>query len=583
MTEANYYGKEAAVLVKILRINMANKSYAYEEVGQEYILYGGRGFIAKKLNEEVDPKCDPLSPENKLIISLGLLAGTTSPNSGRVSMGAKSPLTGTIKESNCGGMAAVMLARLGLKSVIIENKPADESWNILRLREDGVDFIPADEYLGMNTYQLSAELKKVYGNEVCVLSIGKAGERGYRSASVQTTDMEGRPARAFGRGGLGAVMGSKGIKAIIIDKVEVSGIVYLDKERFIKGARGYARGLKNHPVSGQVMPAVGTAGNVNVVNQIGALPTYNYSNGRFKDAEKICGERLAELQKERNGRTGHRCSPGCVVCCSNIYNDENGEYITSGFEFETIGLAGSNCGISNLDTIARIDRMCDDLGVDTMETGCTIAVCMEAGIIPFGDEEGALRLVKEMDEGTEFGIVMGQGTYYTGKHLGVKRIPTVKGQAMAAYDPRSLKGTGVTLATSPMGADHTSGNSLGTVGFIDPYSKEGQIELSQTMQKEMVVADNMGICLFASFCLADSKVAEDFCEMLAAVYGGTWTWNRLMNMAAETLALEKKFNRAAGFTAADDKLPDFFYNEPLPPMNTVFDFTPEELQRVLPY
>jgi aldehyde:ferredoxin oxidoreductase len=568
---------------KILRIDMTDRNYAYEEVGQEYVLYGGRGFIAKKLNEEVNPKCDPLGQENKLILSLGLLAGTMTPSSGRISIGAKSPLTGTIKESNSGGMAASMLARLGLKAVIIESKPADKQWHILKLGKSGVEFIPADEYLGMNTYQLSEQLKNKFGTEVCVISIGKAGERGYRSASIQITDMEGHPARACGRGGLGSVMASKYIKAIIIEKTDISSIVYRDRERFTKGAKGYAKGLKSHPVSGQIMHAVGTAGNVNLVNELGALPTFNFSSGRFGDAEKISGERLAEIQRGRNGKTGHRCSPGCAVCCSNIYNDANGQYITSGFEYETIALNGSNCGISNLDTIARIDRMCDDLGVDTMETGCTLAVCMESGRISFGDEEGALSLLQEMNDGTEFGNIMGQGTDYTGRQLGVKRIPTVKGQALAAYDPRSLKGTGVTEATCPMGADHTSGNSLGTVGFIDPALKNGQVELSQTMQKEMVMADNMGICIFASFCLADTKVAEDFCEMLAAIYGGVWNWDKLMKMSEETLALEKEFNRKAGFNDSDDKLPDFFYSEPLPPLNTVFDFTPEDLAKVIPY
>ncbi len=568
---------------QLLRINMFNMDYKYQDVKSEDKLVGGRGFIAKVLNEEVDPKCNPLGQDNKLIISLGLLAGTKAPNSGRISIGAKSPLTSTIKESNGGGMAAIRIAQLGLKSIIIENKPKGDQWYILKISDNHVEFIPADDYIGMNTYLLASTLRKRYGKDISILSIGQGGERKYRNASIQITDMEGHPARACGRGGLGAVMGSKNVKAIIIDKIENSKIEYLDEKRFAKGVKGYALGIKNHPVSGEAMPAVGTAGNVNIVNQLGALPTNNFSNGRFEGAEEICGEKLAEVQKKRKGATGHRCSPGCVVRCSNIYNNENGEYITSGFEFETITLVGANCGISDLDFIAEVDRICDDLGVDTMEVGCTLAVCMEAGKIPFGDKEGVLSLLEEMKEGTTFGNIMGQGTEYTGKWLDVKRIPTVKGQALAAYDPRSLKGTGVTQATSPMGADHTSGNSLGTVGFMDPISKEGQVELSQKMQKEMVVADNIGICLFASFCLENEKVAEDFCDMLAALYGGEWNWDKLMDMANDTLILEKKFNRKAGFTNADDKLPDFFYSEPLPPLNTLFDFSKEELAKVLPY
>ncbi|MEX1378082.1 MAG: aldehyde ferredoxin oxidoreductase C-terminal domain-containing protein [Eubacteriales bacterium] len=567
----------------IIRIDIAKKNYTINAQPDEYKEYGGKGFIAKFLNEEIDPKCDPLGAGNKLIIVRGLLGGTNAPNSGRISLGGKSPLTGTVKESNSGGMAAHLIARLGIKAIIIDGKPEGDDWCIIKLGKNKVEFLQADEYLGKNTYETADALRKEHGEKICIMVIGAAGERQHKSASVQITDMQGRPARACGRGGLGALMGSKKIKAIVIENAQESEVEYMDKALFTKGARGYAAGIKAHPVSGKVLSTVGTAGNVNIINSIGALPTNNFSQGSSEMAEMLSGEHLAEIQKKRNGQTGHRCSPGCVVCCSNVYNDSEGNYISSGFEYETIILNGSNCGIYNLDTVAKIDRMCDDFGIDTMETGCTIAVCMEAGVIPFGDEEGALALVQEMIDGTERGNVLAQGTKYAGEYFGLKRVPTIKGQAMAAYDPRSLKGTGVTQATSPMGADHTAGNSLGAIPVLDPRSNDGQLKLSTMMQKEMANADNMGICLFASFCLDDPDVAASFCDMLAGMYGGDWTMEKLMEMGEETLRLEKKFNRRAGITDKDDGVPDFMKTEPLPPFNTVFDFTEEELESVLPF
>lgn len=569
-------------MLKFLRINMKSKSIKYEEVKADYEFFGGRGLIAKLLNDEVDPKVDPLGSKNKLIICSGLLTGTMAPCSGRISIGGKSPLTGTIKEANAGGIVSQMLAKLKIKAIIVEDMPENNNWYILKIDKNGSKLLSAAKYLGMNNYELSEKLQNKFGKKIGIISIGGSGERGYRNSTIQITDTLGRPSRAAARGGLGAVMGSKRLKAIVLDFSGPNELKYNDKEKFSKAAKNYVKAIKENPVSGQALPALGTAVLVNMVNALGALPTRNYSMGSFENVEEISGENLAKIQSSRNGKTGHICHPGCVIACSNIYNNENGDYLTSGLEYETIALNGSNCAITSLDTIAKIDRLCDDFGLDTIETGCTIAVCMEAGKIKFGDEDGALKLINEMIEGTSLGKILGHGTEYTGEKLGVKRIPTVKGQSLAAYDPRALKGTGVTYATSPMGADHTAGNALGNQS-VNPHKKEGQVELSTNLQVGMATFDNLGMCIFSGFCTEDPKNVNYLIKMMEAKFGGEWNPDRLFGIGVQTLALEKNFNEGAGYTGEDDKLPEFMYKESLPPNNTVFDIARKELTNAIPF
>ncbi len=563
----------------ILRVDMSDQSISMQKSNDEFAYHGGRNLIAKIMHDEVDPRCDPLGAQNKLILAPGLLANTSAPCSARLSIGGKSPLTNTIKEANAGGTAALAIAKLGLKAIIIEGKPVNHQWYFLKIAEDKVDVLPADEYMGMNNYALSSKIREVFGDKYSVVSIGGAGEKGYRNSTIQVTDQEGRPSRAAARGGLGSVMASKKIKAIVIDTSGTYKADLHDKEEFSQAAKSYVKGILDNPISGQAMPQLGTAVLVNMVNAIGALPTKNFSQGSHDEAEKISGEQLAEIQKTRNGKLNHKCQPGCVIGCSNIYNDENGEYLTSGFEYETIALNGANCGIFNLDTIAKIDKICDDFGLDTMETGCTIAVCMEAKKIPFGDEEGVFMLIKEMIDSTEFGKILGMGTDITGRYFGVKRIPTVKGQSIAAYDPRSLKGTGVTYATSTMGADHTTGATVGNP-TVDPYKKEGQVELSSTLQRAMATFDTLGMCIFASFCISEKENVDYLVKMLSAKYGTEWDVEKFFGLGVQTISLEKTFNYAAGFSPNDDVLPDFFYREELPPHNTVFDIAKEEMAEV---
>lgn len=567
---------------QFLRVNMEAKSLKYEEVKNEYKLFGGRGLIGKLLNDEIDPQCDPLGPSNKFIVCPGLLTDSAAPSSGRLSVGGKSPLTGTIKEANAGGVVAQMLAKVGVKAIIIEGKPSKAGWYILLINQEKAELVPGDKYAGLNNYQLTEELQQNYGDKIGIVSIGGAGEKGYRNSTLQVTSSNQTPSRAAARGGLGAVMGSKGIKAIVLDVGGPLNPDYVDKDRFMNGARNFIKALKENPLTGQGLPALGTAMLVNLTNALGFLPTRNYSNGNFEHAESISGEHLLEIQSQRKGKNGHACLSGCAIGCSSIYNNQQSEYLTSGLEYETIALLGSNCGISSLDTVATLDRMCDDFGLDTIETGATIGVCMEAGKIGFGDDQGAIKLVEEMMEGTEFGRILGQGTVYTGKQLGVQRIPAVKGQALAGYDPRALKGTGVTFATTPMGADHTAGNLLGFPG-LDPLKKEGQVEASTMMQVLMATFDCLGMCLFTGFVTDKPENVGYLLEMMAGKFGGKWDQDQLFGIGVQTIALEKRFNKAAGFTAKDDRLPEFMYHEALPPHNVVFDITEEELSMAIPF
>lgn len=568
---------------KIIRVNLSDSTVSEEPVPDDLAFFGGRGIIARILTQEVNPECDPLGADNKLIICPGMMADTTAPCSGRVSIGGKSPLTGTIKEANAGGMAAKKLAALEIHAVIFEGIPSEtDSWKVLVLDDAGCRLEEAGPFQGMDNYELVRRLQEDYGDDIATISIGRAGERLYANATVQMSDPEGRPARAAARGGLGALMGSKKIKAVVVSSQQKVAAPYHDKKAFMENSKSYSKAVMENPVSGQAMPALGTAVLVNATNAQGFLPTHNFQKGRFDGAEAISGEKIAELQAERDGVMTHKCSPGCVIQCSNVYNGPDRQYLTSGFEYETIGLLGANCGIDDIDMVAKMDRMCDDLGIDTMETGTTIGVCMEGGKIEFGDADGALSLVQEMADGTEFGCLMGKGTQALGEHLGVKRIPVVKGQSLAAYDPRGLKGTGVTYATSPMGADHTAGNSLGDPS-VDPAKKEGQVALSTQLQVGMCLFDNLGMCIFSGFCLAEPANLQTLVNMVAARFGGQWDVDRLMGIAVQTLSMEKAFNKKAGFTAKDDKLPDFFYVETLDSVETVFDLTDDDLKNAIPF
>ncbi|MFH2057886.1 MAG: aldehyde ferredoxin oxidoreductase C-terminal domain-containing protein [Pseudomonadota bacterium] len=571
---------------KLLRVNTRNKSFGFEDTPRAYAGLGGRALTSKMILDEVPATCHPLGKSNKLIFAPGILAGSPAADSGRLSAGAKSPLTGGIKESNAGGLVSQKLAKLGITAIVLEDKPESDGYSMIVINKDGVTILPADDLVGKGNYAVLEAMWNKYGKNVGVLSIGQAGEQCLKGASIQQADMNGRPGRAHGRGGLGAVMGSKKIKAIVVDDKGAGRVAINDPEAFKKANKRWIEMLHNHPVTGQGLPALGTAVLVNVINEAGTFPTKNFRSGRFDHAQDISGETMADTIEKRGGIPSEACHPGCVIKCSNVYHDKEGKYLTSGFEYETIWAFGAHTLIKELDDIAMLDRLCDDFGLDTIEMGATIGVAMEGGMLPWGDGKAAIELLSKVGDYAVEGKIIGNGAAFTGDALGVDRVPVVKNQALPAYDPRSCKGVGVTYATTPMGADHTAGygvtaNILGVGGNVDPLKKEGNIALSQGLQIATAAIDAAGLCLFVAFAVLDNEDGlPTIVDMLNAQYGLTLTPDDVMELGKSILRNEIEFNKRAGFTKMDNQLPEMF-NETFPPHNTTWEFTTDELAETL--
>lgn len=573
-------------MFKILRVNMSDLSVQSEDLAGTYKGLGGRGLTSAILWNEVDPTCSAIGPTNKLVFAPGLLGGTSCANSGRISVGAKSPLTGTIKESNSGGQAGAYLARLGIAAIIIEGFRKEDKLYKLYVSKGKCELTLADDLKGLGNYVTVEKLRQKYGDKAGYVTIGRAGEWKLGSASVAFTDRELRPTRHAGRGGLGAVMGSKGLKALVIDPTEGEKAPLVDADGFKAASKRFTKAIQEHPVTSEGLTNYGTDILINIINEAGALPTRNFSTGRFETADKVGGESLNKVTIERKGDASHGCMAGCIIRCSGIYNDENGEYVSKWPEYETVWAWGPNCGIDDLDAIARIDRACDDIGLDTIETGNAVAVAMEAGVKAFGDAKGAEELVSEIEKGSPLGRILGSGAASVGKVFGVRRVPVVKGQALPAYDPRAIKGIGVTFATSTMGADHTAGYTIGpnimkVGGDVDPLKTDGQANLSRDLQIVTAVIDTAGLCLFVAFPVSDNPDAYSaILDMINAKYGLSMSEDDLLGLGKKVLTMEREFNNRAGFTPADDRLPEFFQLEKLPPHDQVFDVPNADLDGV---
>jgi aldehyde:ferredoxin oxidoreductase len=575
---------------KILRINMGaagGPKATVTPVG-DYAGLGGRAMTSGIVSKEVPPLCHPLGENNKLVIAPGMLSGSTAAMSGRISVGCKSPLTGGIKEANAGGQPSQMIARLGYAAIVLEGRPKDGALYKVFINKDGVKITPADKLKMLGNYDTVEKIKAEFGDKVSVISIGPAGEMKLAAASIACTDMELRPTRHAGRGGVGAVMGSKGVKAIVIDDAGTKMRSPKDSEAFKDATKRWVEGLRKHPVSGQGLPAYGTNVLTNVINEAGGYPTKNFMWGRFDGCSKISGETQAALENQRGGEGSatHGCHRGCIIRCSGTYYDKDGHYMTKQPEYETVWAHGGNCGIDDLDSIAMLDRMDDDFGLDTIEMGATVGVAMEAGLAKFGDAQAAINLVKEVGKGTPLGRILGSGAAVTGKVFGVERVPVVKGQSMPAYDPRGVQGIGVTYATSTMGADHTAGyavatNILGVGGKVDPLKPEGQAELSRNLQIATAAIDSTGMCLFIAFPIMDQpETFQALIDVINSFFGLKLTANDVTELGKSVLKKEREFNIQAGLTSEHDRLPEFFKKEPLPPHNITFKVTDKDLDSV---
>jgi aldehyde:ferredoxin oxidoreductase len=567
-------------MMKILRIDMNQLQVKWEDVPPVYEHLGGRALIVKLLLEEIPPACDALGPHNKLLFTPGLLGGAGVSTAGRLSVGGKSPLTGGVKEANAGGTGGDVLGKLGIKAIVVEGQPESGALHLLHVTPDSAELIPANEYHGLGTYATSERLQERFGNDCTVISVGQAGEYLMHGAGIAVTGEKEQRSNHAARGGLGAVMGSKGLKAVVIDRPAGKSIQFADEDLLRNTARAYAQKMINDPKLGTKgsQHLYGTSSIVGAVNEMGSLPTRNFSSGRFEQASDLRGEHLREMVLAREGKVGTRCMPGCTIACRNQYVDEMGMPIVGTLQYETIALVGSNLGIGDLDDVARLNYMCNDFGLDTIETGAALGVAIEAGLVEFGNTEGLIDLLKQVGEGTVLGRVIGNGVVLTGRVFGIRRVPAALGQAMPGYDPRSLKGNGVTYATSPQGADHTAGNAFGARNEVNPLGIQGQKELSLKLQIIAAMLDSTGLCLFGRPpVIADPQLMVD---MLNGIYGWGWTKADLDQFNRDVLRNELEFNRRAGITAEDYRIPEYMREEPLAPHNVVFDVPDSELDAV---
>jgi aldehyde:ferredoxin oxidoreductase len=573
---------------KILRVDIAaagGPQATVESLGR-YEKLGGRAMTSTILWEEVDPNCDPLSGANKLIIAPGIMSGTAATTSGRLSIGYKSPMTGGIKESNSGGQASQYLARLGYAAVIFEGERQGDDLYKMIINNDGVSFVKCNELKRNGNYAVAEKIKAEHGDKVALMCIGIAGELGMVNSTVALTDPEFRPTRHAARGGAGAVMGSKGLKAIVIDPTDVPRREPVNKEAFVAANKNLAKAMKSSEYTGAGLPAYGSALIADVINEMGAYPALGAKQGQWDDAEKINGPTIAALETERGGNPTHGCHTGCMIRCSGIYNDKKRKYLTKQPEYETLWAHGGYCGIDDPDAIAKMDFLDDDIGLDSIDMGVTIGMLMEAGEIAWGDADAAVAAVEEIRTGSEKGILYGSGAALVAKHFGVERAPVIKGQAMAAYDPRGMKGLGVTYATSPMGADHTAGHTLpnhlmAAEPHVEALATEKQWLASSVAQIGCTAFDATGYCLFVSFGSLDKpEVVKFVLDSMTAFTGDAWNETSFAAMGIRVLRMERDFNKRAGFTAKDDRLPEWMTKEPLPPHNHVFDVPDDDLDQV---
>jgi len=546
---------------KMIRVDMTTQTATVEPFPAKWRLLGGRALSARIMIEECDPKCEPLSAGNVLVIAPGVMAGTSAPTSGRISIGGKSPLTGGIKEANAGGNPGQDLMKLGYRVIVVKGKPADPNKRYgVEVDQNGVRVVAGDAYKGLWNYAACEKLYEKYPQSASFITIGPAGEMQLSGASVACTDEKGRPARHAARGGLGAVMGSKGLKFVAVDAGKLAIRQPAVRKEFFAYAKDYTKAYQ----AGPQMFKTGTSSVVFIANMLNTFPYKNRTEGQSPDVETLRGERIVESFATRGGGM-HNCMTGCIVQCSNVVHDKDGNYKTSALEFETLTMLGANCGIGSWEDVADLDRLCDEVGLDTIEAGAAIAIYMDSGGMEFGDAAGAKGLLREIAEGTELGKAIGNGAVAIGKKRKHARVPVVKGQSIPAWDPRPLKATGVTYATSPMGADHTAGLIVNPGLPPDQFARA-----SQESQLANAACDASGFCQFLQ------PTIEEIAKYYTMFVGEDVTREQIADMGWQCLLDEWKFNDGAGFTKADDDLPACMKEEGVGPNHAMkFDVSAE--------
>src|SRR5881397_1704659 len=551
-------------------IRLGDRTLTRRELAGEDLVKVGRYHIARTLLELGAATVDPLSPANPLIFSAGPFAGTSFSNANRTSVGCKSPLTGGVKEANRGGTFSYALGQLKIAGFTLRG--AAPEWVVLHFKKDGgIDFDDARPYLGKGNFEAGRLLQEKYGKKVAYGLCGPVGEYQGLIAGIAFTDKDGRPSRLSARGGVGAVMGSKKVKAVVVDTDKIPP--FEDPKKVNAAIKDYSKMLLADGIVLNFYQKLGTAGMADVQNMMGGLPVRNFSAGQLADVKagekfKMGADYIAPTNTARGGEQTHACMPGCVIQCSNIYADASGKEVVSPVEYETLGLLGSNCGLTEPDDLAQLNFVANDLGVDTIELGGMLGVLMEAGLGVFGDVKFMTDCLAEIRRGTDNGRLWAQGTARVGEHYKVRRVPVIKKQAISAYDPRVVEATGITMMATAHGADHTAGN-LPRLKTRE-MNAEQIVEQSLAHQARVAANDSLGLCIFGMS--VTNPNTEFLVNAINAAHGTSLTKDFFEPLGQAALRMEYEFNRRAGFTEKDDELPAFFYSEPLPPTNHVARF-----------
>jgi aldehyde:ferredoxin oxidoreductase len=553
---------------QVLRVNLTKGTCKKErldpKLARAYI--GGRGVGTKILSDEVDPQVDPLSPKNKLIMATGPLTGTNASTGGRYMVITKSPLTGAVACSNSGGYIGAEIKFCGYDFLIFEGRAKSPVY--LWLNNDKVELRPADKVWGKTTHETEDRLKAETHEEAHVCSIGPAGEKWALTACVMNDKH-----RAAGRSGVGAVMGSKNLKAVVAKGFQ--SVKVARPKEFMAACLAVVKKLKESPVTGGGLPKYGTPILVNVINAHGFLPTRNFQQGQFEGADKLSGETIADTILIKN-----KGCFACTIACARVSEVKEGKYKGAGEgpEYESGWALGIATGVSDLGAVTKANYLCNELGMDTIEAGVAVATAMELfekGYIPlsdigrplrFGDRDALVWLIEEMGYRRGFGELVAQGGYRVAEKYGHPELfMGVKKQAFPAYDGRGAQGMALGYATANRGACHLRGYTISVEVFgipkkMDPFATEGKAEVSKLFQDVTAFVDSTGICLFTTFGIG----AEDIHPMLEHATGGGYTLEECLKVGERIWNLERLFNLKAGLSGKDDTLPPRILHEGIP-------------------
>lgn len=552
---------------KIARINLTTGDISVEPLDMElaHKFIGGRGLGTKMLYDAGVATVDPLSPENQLIYITGPMTGAAAPSTGRYMVVTKSPLTGMIACSNSGGIWGAKLKYAGWDAIIVEGEAPE--WAYIVIDDDKIEIRDASDLVGMKSELIDDTLKERHGQDFSVLNIGPAGEKKVLLAAIMN-DKD----RAAGRSGVGAVMGSKKLKAIVVRATRKNLDNIADIDALKEATKRAMEVIRENPVTGSGLRQLGTAVLVNIVNNIGAFPTNNWQGSYAEYGDDISGETLADTYLVKAGACYR-----CPIACARVI--KVGDKVVGGPEYEPLWAYGGNCGNNDLNTIDICNMLCNEYGLDAISTPCTIAAAMELyqrGYITeeecdgypleWGNTESLIEWTKRMgDPESELAWLMSSGSARLCEHYGHPEISmSVKKQEMPAYDARAIQGIGITYATSNRGGCHVRGymispEVLGLPEQLDRTVTTDKAAWAKTFQDLTAVIDSMGHCLFTSFAMG----APEYTDLLNAATGTTWTVEEVLNIGDRIYNIERMFNKAAGMKPEDDRLPNRLLEEPV--------------------